>query len=131
MGDALDAPVVSGAVESERAVPWKKAPPLVEQAVTFAVVVIPALGLAAAVYSLRFHPLAAGDVVAFGVMYVVTIAGIGMGFHRLLTHRSYRTTAAVTGLLIVFGSMALQGPVIRWVAQHRRHHAAADGPSDG
>lgn len=101
-----------------------------ELLVTIAVVMGPALGLVAALYSLRFHPISPSDVWSFLVMYALTIAGIGMGFHRLLTHRSYKTTKWMTALLVVFGSMALQGPVIRWVAHHRRHHAAADSTGD-
>ncbi len=56
--------------------------------------------------------------------------GIGMGYHRLLTHRSYRTPKAVEYLLTLCGALALQGGPIDWVATHRMHHAHVDAPGD-
>ena len=63
-------------------------------------------------------------------MYVLTILGIGVGFHRLITHRAFRTTRGLKVLFCVLGSMAAQGPVLFWAAVHRRHHAFADQPGD-
>ncbi|HZM84262.1 MAG TPA: acyl-CoA desaturase [Candidatus Limnocylindrales bacterium] len=62
--------------------------------------------------------------------YVLTMMGISTGFHRLLTHRSFKAKRPVRILLLVAGSLAIQGPVIRWVADHRRHHAFADRDGD-
>ena len=56
--------------------------------------------------------------------------GVTVGFHRLLTHRSFKTTPAVRGTLAALGSAAIEGPVISWVADHRKHHAFADKPGD-
>ncbi len=56
--------------------------------------------------------------------------GITVGFHRLFTHRSFKTSAPMRGLWAVLGSMALEGPVIEWVAYHRRHHAFSDEAGD-
>ena len=56
--------------------------------------------------------------------------GITVGFHRLFTHRSFKTSAPMRGLWAVLGSMALEGPVIEWVAYHRRHHAFSDEEGD-
>ena len=53
-----------------------------------------------------------------------------MGFHRLLTHRSFQTTAAVKALFAVLGSAAIEGPVISWVADHRKHHTFSDEVGD-
>jgi stearoyl-CoA desaturase (delta-9 desaturase) len=63
-------------------------------------------------------------------MYVLTAFGITVGFHRLLTHKSFETTPAVRFVLAALGSMAVQGSVLRWVAQHRRHHQHSDTPDD-
>jgi len=52
--------------------------------------------------------------------------GIGMGYHRLLTHRSFATSKPVEYLFAAMGSMSVQGPVISWVSDHRKHHAHAD-----
>jgi stearoyl-CoA desaturase (delta-9 desaturase) len=63
-------------------------------------------------------------------MYVLTAFGVTVGFHRLLTHRSFETNAAVKFILAVLGSMAVEGPVLRWVATHRCHHQHSDGQED-
>ena len=63
-------------------------------------------------------------------MYVVTAAGITVGFHRMLTHRSFRTHKPTEYVFAVLGSMAVQGPVIAWVADHRKHHAHTDVEGD-
>lgn len=63
-------------------------------------------------------------------MYLLTAVGITVGFHRLLTHRSFQTSKLVEYLFAVLGSMAVQGPVISWVADHRKHHAHTDEDGD-
>jgi stearoyl-CoA desaturase (delta-9 desaturase) len=62
--------------------------------------------------------------------YVVTGLGVTIGFHRLLTHRSFTAVPALRIALAVAGSMSFEGEVIGWVATHRRHHAFADRPGD-
>lgn len=63
-------------------------------------------------------------------MYLLTAVGITVGFHRLLTHRSFQTSKPLEYLFAVLGSMAVQGPVISWVADHRKHHAHTDREGD-
>ena len=63
-------------------------------------------------------------------MYLLTAVGITVGFHRLLTHRSFQTSEPVEYLFALLGSMAVQGPVISWVADHRKHHAHTDEEGD-
>jgi stearoyl-CoA desaturase (delta-9 desaturase) len=70
------------------------------------------------------------DLVLFAVLYVATAYGITLGFHRLLTHRSFATYRPIRYLFAVLGSMAVEGPVITWVADHRKHHAFADEDGD-
>jgi stearoyl-CoA desaturase (Delta-9 desaturase) len=74
--------------------------------------------------------VSAADLALFVGMYLLTGFGITVGFHRLLTHRSFATHRPVGYLLAVLGSMALQGSVIDWVADHRKHHAHSDRPGD-
>lgn len=62
--------------------------------------------------------------------YVLTALGITVGFHRLFTHRSFRTGAAVKVVLGALGSMAVEGPILTWAATHRRHHQHSDAPGD-
>ena len=63
-------------------------------------------------------------------MYVIAGFGVTVGFHRLLTHRSFQTYKPVEYAFAAAGSMAVQGPVIDWVADHRKHHAHADEEGD-
>ena len=65
-----------------------------------------------------------------GIMYIVSFLGITVGFHRLFSHRSFRATRALRICLAVAGTFAFQGPVIRWAADHRRHHAFSDRDGD-
>ena len=63
-------------------------------------------------------------------MYIVTASGISVGYHRLFTHRSFKTTRPMAAILAALGSMAVEGPVLQWVAVHRRHHQHSDGQDD-
>ncbi|HUN79954.1 MAG TPA: fatty acid desaturase [Phycisphaerae bacterium] len=63
-------------------------------------------------------------------MYCVTGMGITLGFHRLLTHRSFETHRITRLALSILGSMAVQGPILKWVATHRRHHQHSDHEED-
>jgi stearoyl-CoA desaturase (delta-9 desaturase) len=92
--------------------------------------VVPALALVAAV------PLAWGwglgwtDVGLAAFFYTFTSLGVTIGFHRYFTHGAFKATRALRIGLAVTGSMAMQGPIIGWVADHRRHHAYADREGD-
>ncbi len=63
-------------------------------------------------------------------MYVVSGLGITVGYHRLLTHRAFQTSKPVQYAFAIFGSMSVQGPVLHWVADHRKHHAHTDEEGD-
>jgi stearoyl-CoA desaturase (delta-9 desaturase) len=63
-------------------------------------------------------------------MYLISILGVTVGYHRLFTHRSFRTYKPVQVILAIAGSMAVEGPVIKWVAMHRRHHQRSDHEGD-
>jgi stearoyl-CoA desaturase (delta-9 desaturase) len=63
-------------------------------------------------------------------MYVLTGLGVTVGFHRYLTHRSFATSRPVRATLGVLGSASIEGPVISWVADHRKHHAFSDREGD-
>jgi stearoyl-CoA desaturase (delta-9 desaturase) len=93
-------------------------------------VVVPFLAFLAAVPLLWHRLVGVSDLALLAVMYVLCGLGVTVGFHRLLTHRSFATFRPVQYLLAVMGSMAVQGPVIGWVADHRKHHAHADGEGD-
>jgi stearoyl-CoA desaturase (Delta-9 desaturase) len=70
------------------------------------------------------------DLALMAVMYVVTGLGITIGFHRLLTHRAFSTSKPMEYAFAVVGSMAVEGSVDHWVADHRKHHAHTDVEGD-
>jgi stearoyl-CoA desaturase (Delta-9 desaturase) len=93
-------------------------------------VVVPFGGFVAGVILLWNRAVGWSDLAILAVSYLVTALGVTIGFHRLLTHRSFATHRWITYLLAVLGSMSVQGPVIGWVADHRRHHAHTDADGD-
>lgn len=94
------------------------------------VTIVPFVGFLAAVWTLWGTGLSMTDASIFLAAYCFTGLGVTIGFHRLFTHKSFEATSWFRTLLAIAGSMAIQGPVIRWVADHRRHHAFADQPGD-
>ena len=102
----------------------------VDRAVTGLITGVPPLLLVLAGWQMWNRGLNWRDIVIFLVMYVPIGLGVTVGFHRLLTHRSFKTSAFMRGLLGVLGTMAVEGPVISWVADHRKHHAYSDRLGD-
>ena len=101
-----------------------------DRIITAIITILPILALGIAVWQTWMGLLQPSDIVVFLILYVGTGLGVTVGFHRLLTHRSFKTTKAVRGTLAILGSAAIEGPVISWVADHRKHHAFADKPGD-
>jgi stearoyl-CoA desaturase (Delta-9 desaturase) len=101
-----------------------------ERNVNVAAVVLPFLAVVVGGVLLWNDFLSPLDLAIVVVMYAGTAIGITVGFHRLLTHRAFQTHAWVRYTLAVLGSMAIQGPVIDWVADHRKHHTFTDEEGD-
>src|SRR5438270_4762892 len=70
------------------------------------------------------------DLLILAITYYGYGAGITVGYHRLFTHRSFKTGPEVKSIFAIVGAMALEGPVIEWVSYHRRHHAFSDEEGD-
>jgi len=70
------------------------------------------------------------DIVLLLALYALTAMGVTIGFHRMLTHRSFHPHPVVKFLLLVFGSMAVEGPAVEWATTHIKHHARADHEGD-
>jgi stearoyl-CoA desaturase (Delta-9 desaturase) len=101
-----------------------------EKAANLGAVVIPFAATLAAIALLWNSLVRPADLIIAAVMYLLTAVGITVGFHRLLTHRSFQTSKPLEYIFAVLGSMAVQGPVISWVADHRKHHAHTDEEGD-
>ena len=93
-------------------------------------VIVPFLAFLAAIVLLWNSVVGPSDLVVLAVMYLLTGFGVTIGFHRMLTHRSFQTSKPVEYVFAVLGSMSVQGPVINWVADHRKHHAHTDEEGD-
>ncbi len=94
------------------------------------VTAVPVLALGLVVWQVWGDFLRWSDVIVFAIMYVFTGLGVTVGFHRLFTHRSFKTSRPVRGVFAVLGSAAIEGPVISWVADHRKHHTFSDQEGD-
>ena len=93
-------------------------------------IVVPFLALVAAVPVAWGGWLGWHDVVIAVFMYALTGHGVTVGFHRYFTHKAFKPVRALKIALAIAGSMAIQGPVVRWVADHRKHHKFSDREGD-
>ncbi len=103
---------------------------LKEQIALGVFIVVPFLAVAVAIPVAWGGWLGWTDILIMVTMYWLTGHGITVGFHRLFTHKSFKPNRAVKIALAIAGSMAIQGPVIRWVADHRKHHKFSDRDGD-
>lgn len=93
-------------------------------------VLTPLIGLLAAVIASWGQGIYAFDLAWLIGLYVATVLGVEVGFHRHFSHRSFQASPLVRVSLGILGSMAAQGPILFWVATHRRHHAYSDRAGD-
>jgi len=91
---------------------------------------VPFLALAVAVPVFWGWGISWVDLAIGGAFFVVSTLGVTVGYHRYFTHGSFRAKRALRIALAVAGGLAAQGPVIGWVADHRRHHAFSDRDGD-
>ena len=101
-----------------------------DRIITGLVTLVPFLALGIAAWQVWGSALNWTDVFLFIGMYLFTGLGITVGFHRHLTHRAFKAKPWLHGLLGIAGSAAIEGPVISWVADHRKHHTFADELGD-
>jgi stearoyl-CoA desaturase (Delta-9 desaturase) len=101
-----------------------------DRIITGIVTAVPFLALGVVCWQVWADLLRWSDLAVFAIMYLVTGLGVTVGFHRYLTHRSFATSRPVRAALAALGSAAIEGPVISWVADHRKHHAFSDREGD-
>jgi stearoyl-CoA desaturase (delta-9 desaturase) len=101
-----------------------------DRIITGTVTVVPVLALGVVAWQVWGDFLRWSDLIVFAIMYVGTGLGVTVGFHRHFTHRSFKTKKPIRATLAVLGSMAIEGPIISWVADHRKHHTFSDQEGD-
>src|SRR5919202_2718918 len=102
----------------------------IQRYANLAAVILPFAAFAAAIVLLWNSLVGWTDLAILAVMYLTTALGVTVGYHRLLTHRAFDAPRPVRYTLAVLGEMAVQGSVIDWVADHRKHHAFTDEDDD-
>ena len=119
----LEAPAPRGTLSQDRQ-------SLTERVILFLFIAIPLLAVVAAI------PIAWGwgvgwlDLALLAITYLIAAGGITVGFHRHFTHGSFKANRPLRVALAIAGSYAIEGPLIRWVADHRKHHAFSDREGD-
>jgi stearoyl-CoA desaturase (delta-9 desaturase) len=98
--------------------------------INIAAVVLPLIAFLAAIPMLWNELVGPLDLILLVAVYFLSTIGITVGYHRLLTHRAFATYKPLEYLYAIFGSFAVEGPVIGWVSDHRKHHAHADEEGD-
>jgi stearoyl-CoA desaturase (Delta-9 desaturase) len=93
-------------------------------------VVLPFVGVIVAIVFLWNDFVDGADLALLAVSYLLCGFGVTIGFHRMLTHRAFQTYKPVEYAFALMGSYALQGSVLDWVADHRKHHAHTDKEGD-
>jgi stearoyl-CoA desaturase (delta-9 desaturase) len=93
-------------------------------------IILPFVGLVAAIGLLWNKWIGPHDLILLFVGYVLTGVGVTVGYHRLFTHGSFQTYRWVRYTFAILGSMAVEGPVLAWVADHRKHHQFSDQEGD-
>ncbi len=102
----------------------------IQRYVNLGAVVVPFLGFLLAIVLLWNRAIGAIELTVMVFMYIITGLGITVGYHRMLTHKAFQASKPVEYMWAIFGSMAVQGPAIAWVADHRKHHAHTDEEGD-
>src|SRR5881227_2687139 len=91
---------------------------------------MPLIGLVVAIALLWNRAVGPLELALLVTLYVLTAIGVTLGYHRMFTHRAFESSRAFRSIVAVMGSMAVQGSVITWVADHRKHHAYTDQDGD-
>ena len=98
--------------------------------VVLVIVVVPFVATLFAIWLVWARAVHWSDLILLGSLYALIDLGVGVGFHRMLTHRSFQPHPVLKLLLLVLGSMSLEGPALEWAATHIKHHAHADREGD-
>ena len=101
-----------------------------KQAIALVGVIVPLLGVGYAIWLLWERLVTWNDIAILAGMYFFTALGITIGYHRMLTHRSFAAHPIVRFFFLMLGSMAVEGPALDWASIHIKHHANTDTEDD-
>ncbi len=101
-----------------------------QQIIVFVNLLITSTGTVYAIWRAATYGVHPAELLIFFTFYFLTMVGITIGFHRLFSHASFKTSKWMRTLLAVLASMGSQGPLFTWVADHRRHHDLSDKEGD-
>lgn len=101
-----------------------------QQIHAFAISVLSLVGVVGAIAWGLLYGISTLDVILMLIMYSLTMIGMTVGFHRMLSHKSFEASPITRAFLTILGAMVAQGSPIYWVANHRRHHQFSDMPGD-
>jgi stearoyl-CoA desaturase (delta-9 desaturase) len=101
-----------------------------QKALVLTIVLAPFLATAFAIVQLWERAVSWRDLALLAGLYIPVSLGVTAGFHRMLTHRSFRAHPAARAVILILGSMAVEGAAISWAANHLKHHALSDLPGD-
>ena len=93
-------------------------------------IIVPFVATIAAMFTLWGHGFNMVQLSILGVGYALTVLGVTVGFHRLFTHKSFETSRFMRAVFAILGCMSVEGPLLKWVAMHRRHHQNSDMEND-
>src|SRR5712692_7518636 len=110
--------------------PFSLSHPVAFKAVVLIGVIVPFLATVFAIYLLWEWAISWSDLALLAIMYSLIKLGEEAGIHRMLSHRSFQSHPVVKFVLLVLGSMAVEGPVLEWASTHIKHHARADREGD-
>ncbi len=102
----------------------------IRKIVMLVVVVLPFLATLFAIWLLWQRAVNWTDIALLIAFNVLAGLGVTVGYHRMLTHRSFQPNPVVKFIFLVFGSMAVEGPALQWAAIHIKHHAHSDREGD-
>ena len=102
----------------------------IQQLLSYGLVLIPLAGAIATISLVGYIGVTYIDLAVLIVMYVSSMAGITVGYHRLFAHKAFQTSTTVKVTFAILGCMSGQGHVIHWVSNHRRHHRCSDRLGD-
>ena len=102
----------------------------IHRSLVLLIVVAPFVAAGVAIWQLWDRVVGWRDIALLVGLYVPVALGVTVGFHRMLTHRSFRAHPVVRFVFLALGSIAIEGPAISWAANHLKHHAFSDQEGD-